>query len=211
MRERVVDLHLDHLGIDHDEAELIGREPVKHARDERVDADALAAAGRPGDEEMRHLREIGDDRFAVNIFAESDRQLRGGRVPIFRLQQLAQSHLHFAAVRQFDADGVLAGDGRENIDPFRACGTGEVAFQTNDLVHPHTFCGINFVAGDGRSLRDVAGRDCDPELAEGFDQNLLDVLQFGGIGRDSALRIVRIEQIDSGQLVIFAVPFLRRR
>ena len=86
MRECVVNLHLDHLGIDHDEAELIGRETEEHARDERVDADALAAAGRAGDEEMRHLREIGDDRFAVNVLAERDRQLGCARVPILRLQ-----------------------------------------------------------------------------------------------------------------------------
>ena len=77
MRQRIVDLHLDHLGIDHDEAQLIRREPEEHARDERVDADALAAAGRARDEQMRHLREIGDDRFAVNILAEREREFRG--------------------------------------------------------------------------------------------------------------------------------------
>ena len=53
-----------------------GREPVEHARDERVDADALAAAGGAGDEQMRHLREIGDDRLAVNVLAERERDLR---------------------------------------------------------------------------------------------------------------------------------------
>ena len=77
MRQRVVDLHLDHFRIDHDETQLFRREPVEHARDERVDADAFAAAGRAGDEQMRHLREIGDDGFAVNIFAERERELRG--------------------------------------------------------------------------------------------------------------------------------------
>ena len=76
MRQRIVDLHLDHLRIDHDEAQFLRREAVEHARDERIDADALAAAGRAGDEQVRHLREIGDDRLAVNIFAQREREFR---------------------------------------------------------------------------------------------------------------------------------------
>ena len=74
MRQRVVDLHLDHLRIDHDEAQFLRREPEDHARDQRIDADAFAAAGRSGDEQMRHLREIGDDRFAVNVLAQRQRK-----------------------------------------------------------------------------------------------------------------------------------------
>ena len=71
----------------------------------------------PGDQQVRHLREIGDDCFAVNIFAERERQFRfrAGLFPILRLQQLAQRHFHFARVRQLDADRVLAGNWRENL------------------------------------------------------------------------------------------------
>ena len=48
-------LHLDNLGIDHDEAELFWRELVKNAGDDGVDANALAASGGAGNEEMGHL------------------------------------------------------------------------------------------------------------------------------------------------------------
>ena len=41
---------------------------------ERIDADALAAARGAGDEQVRHLREIGDDRLAVDILAERERE-----------------------------------------------------------------------------------------------------------------------------------------
>ena len=87
------------------------------------------------------------------------------RVPILRLEQLAQSHFDFAAVRQLDPDRVLARNRREDIDPFRARRARQIALQTNDLVHPHAFRRIDFVAGDGRTLRDVAGRHWNPELA----------------------------------------------
>ena len=36
----------------------------------------LPLPGGAGDEQMRHLREIGDDRLAVNILAERERELR---------------------------------------------------------------------------------------------------------------------------------------
>ena len=122
------------------------------------------------------------------------------------MQQLAQRHLHFAAVGDLDADGVLAGNRREDVDPLGAGGAGQVALQANDLVHAHAFGRINFVAGDRRTFRDVAGGDRDPELAERFDQRLLDLLQFRRIGRGPAFDIVLIEQIDPGQRVIFGIP-----
>ena len=77
-------------------------------------------------------------------------------LPILRFQQLAQRDFYFAAVGDLDADGVLAGNGREDIDPLGARGAGEVALQAHDLVHAHAFRRIDFVAGDGRALRDVA-------------------------------------------------------
>ena len=144
---------------------------------ERVDADAFAAAGCAGDEQMRHLREIGDDRLPVNILAEGERDFRSRLrfFPICRLQQLAQRHFHFATVCQLDPDRVLAGNRRENVDPLRARGARQVALEADDLVHPHAFRGINFVAGDGRTFRDIAGRDRDSELGQGFDQGLLNL------------------------------------
>ena len=123
MRERVIDLHLDHFRIDHDEAQFFWREPEDHARDQRIDADAFAAAGRACDEQVRHLREIGDDCFAVNILAQCQRKpgLRLGFLPILRLKQFAQRHFHFAGVGQFNSDGVFAGNWSKDVDPF---GTG---------------------------------------------------------------------------------------
>ena len=171
MRQGVIHLHLDHFRIDHDEAELFRREPEDHAGDERVDANALAAAGRPRDEQVRHLRQIGDDRLAVNVLTQRERQFgfRTRFLPILRLEQLTQCHLHLARVRQLDADRVLAGNRREDVDSFRPRCPGEVALERHDLVHSHAFGRVNFVARDRRTFRDVAGRNCDTELPESVD------------------------------------------
>ena len=86
LREREVrDLcevgQLDALRVDHHEAQLLGRVVHQEAGDDRVDADALAAAGRAGDQQVRHLREVGGDRLAGDALAERERQLRPARSP----------------------------------------------------------------------------------------------------------------------------------
>ena len=208
MRQRVVHLHLDHFRIDHNEAQFLRSKTKEHARDKRVDADALAAPGRAGDEQVRHLREIGDNRFPVDIFAQREREfdVRLRFLPILRLQKFAQRHFHFACVRQLDADGVFARNRRENVDALRAGGAGQIALEAHDFIYAHTFRRINFVARDGGTLRDIACRNRNPELPKRFDQRLLNSLQLGGIGCGSSFGVVFVKQIQSGQRVILRVP-----
>ena len=52
---------------------LFRREAKEHAGNQRVNTDALPAAGSPRDEQMRHLRQVGDDCLAVNVLAEGER------------------------------------------------------------------------------------------------------------------------------------------
>ena len=132
----------------------------------------------PATRQMRHLREIGDDRFAVNIFAEGDRQFRASlassqssdcsssRRVTFTLRLLAISIPTVS----------LPGMGARMLIRSARVARAQVALEANDLVHAHALGWINFVAGDRRAFGDVAGRDRDPKLAEGFDQDLLNVL-----------------------------------
>ena len=163
MRQRIVMLELDHFRVDHDEAHFFRREPEQHAGDEGIDADAFASTSCTGNEQMRHLREVGDDRFAVNVFAERERNsaLCFRFFPIGRFKQLAQRHRDFARVCQLDTDRVFPGDGRENVNPLRSGGAREVALETHDFVHSHAFGRINFVTRNRRAFGNVAGRNGD--------------------------------------------------
>ena len=62
VREHVVDRQLDHLRVDHQEPERLGRVAIDERRDQRVDADRLSRPCRAGNQEVRHLRQVGDDR-----------------------------------------------------------------------------------------------------------------------------------------------------
>ena len=110
VRDVLVHPELEALGIDHDHPHIVGRRAVEDARQHRVDADRLAGAGRAGDEQVRHRREVGDVRLAVNRLAERERQLRRRAAVGLGLEQLAQRDLLAVAVRNLDADGRLAGN-----------------------------------------------------------------------------------------------------
>ena len=45
MRDAIIDRQLDHLGVDEHELHLIRAAMINDARDDRIDAHALAAAG----------------------------------------------------------------------------------------------------------------------------------------------------------------------
>src|SRR5207244_682010 len=71
---------LHHLGIDHDHADLVGPAGHEHAEDDRIEANRLTGAGTAGDEQVRHLRQVVNQRPAFGVFAQEQRELRLGRL-----------------------------------------------------------------------------------------------------------------------------------
>ena len=112
MRQPVVGRQLDPLEVDQHEAHLGGGRTHQQAGDDRVDADRLARAGRAGDQQVRHPGEIGPDGVAGDVLAEPDRERarRRGQVVV----DVAERDDRRAEVRHLDADGLLAGDRRED-------------------------------------------------------------------------------------------------
>ena len=78
VRNVLVHPELQPLRIDHDQPHIVGRGAVEDAREHRVQADRLAGAGRAGDQQVRHRRQVGDERLAVDGLAERQRELRRG-------------------------------------------------------------------------------------------------------------------------------------
>jgi hypothetical protein len=109
VRDVRVESQLKALRVDHDELHLVGPGLVKDRDDERVQADGLAGAGRAGDEQVRHAREVGRVVDAVDGLAEGERELRLRLAELPRLQDLAHEDGLALGVRHLDADVRLAG------------------------------------------------------------------------------------------------------
>ena len=88
----------------------------EHRHDQRVDSDALAAAGRAGDEHVRHERDVLDERIAAGVLADEDGQGHLGGLDAAEHDQLLQADLLLVDVGHLDADRVLAGYRRDDTD-----------------------------------------------------------------------------------------------
>ena len=110
VRDVVVHPELQPLRVDHDHPHIVRRRAIEDARQHAVDADRFARAGRSGDEQVRHRRQIGHVRFAVDGLAERQRELRGRAAVRFGLEHLAQGDLLAVVIRDLDADRRLAGN-----------------------------------------------------------------------------------------------------
>lgn len=62
MRQTVIARKLDALGVDHDQANILGKGAHEQGRDDGVDHDRLTGTRGTGDQQVGHLGKVGDDR-----------------------------------------------------------------------------------------------------------------------------------------------------
>ena len=70
MRDAIIDGQFEHLWIDHDQATLFRTKAVEQRQDHGVDRNGFTRAGGSCHQQVRHLGEVGDNRLAIDGFAE---------------------------------------------------------------------------------------------------------------------------------------------
>src|SRR5260370_31381757 len=75
MRQPVVVRELDALRIDEQQSQVVGCDLEQQARDQGIDADALALTRGAGDEQVWHARQGADDRLPGHVVAKCKRKL----------------------------------------------------------------------------------------------------------------------------------------
>ena len=155
VRDRLVEPELDPLRVDQDHAHLVRRRAEQDRREDRVDAAGLARAGRAGDQEVRHAREVGPDRGARDVLAEPDRERARGCGQV--VEDVAERDEVRLEIRDLDAHRLLARDRREDPDLGRRERIGEVVLQCGDLRDLRAGRELQLVACDARS-GDLADR-----------------------------------------------------
>src|ERR1017187_5084911 len=138
----IVLLQLNHLRVNHHEAQLIGREAVEQGCDDGIDADGFAGTGAAGDEAVGHFREVGDNRMAINVLAERDGNARLGVAPFVGLEQIAHDDFRLDEVRHLDADGTFSGHGCENVDALGLERSGDIVGESGDFFQLHAGRGM---------------------------------------------------------------------
>ena len=113
MRDAVVNAEFQHLRVDHDHPAFFGRQLIQQGQDHGVDRDGLTGTRGTGDQQVRHFREVGDNRLAADVFAQRKGQLHVAVAEIASRDDFAQHNLFAVLVREFDADDSAARNGRD--------------------------------------------------------------------------------------------------
>jgi hypothetical protein len=174
MRDQVVVVELDLLGIDEHEAHVVGRGAEQDRGQHGVDAAGLPGTGGTRHEHVRLLGEVGADRLAGDVLAEPD----GERRPAARrlLEDVAEVNHPGHLVRDLDAHGLLARNRRQDPDVRGRQRVGQVVLQLGDLRHLDARGEPQLVAGDPRPGDGAHHGRVDTEVAERLHELLPDAL-----------------------------------
>ena len=170
MRNAVVAAQLHHLGVDHQQLNLLGRGLVQQADDDGIDADRLAAAGGAGDEQVRHFGQIRQADASGDILAQRDRKPAFGVDELLAVDDLPDGDGGDILVGDFDADGSLVGDGRFDTHPAGSQIQGDIIRQIGDAADLDPGGGLQLVPGDGRPAGNIHDAGLHTEAAQGIHQ-----------------------------------------
>ena len=106
MRQTVIARKLDALGVDHDQANVLGKSTHEQSRDDGVDHDRLTGTRGTGDQQVGHLGKVGDDRRTLGI--STDGQLE--RTALHIGKHVAQVDVLALAIGNLDTHKRGAGD-----------------------------------------------------------------------------------------------------
>ncbi|CAB4815906.1 unannotated protein [freshwater metagenome] len=133
MRKTVVLTEFHALWVDEDESNLIGRRSHQDRRKQRVDARGLTGTGSASNQDMGHLRKIGQHRTPVDVTANRDFECIFRGFSFWRSENVADRNQLAIVVRHFNTNGLFAGNRGENSNIGRGHRVRDVLMQTRDL------------------------------------------------------------------------------
>ena len=170
VRNGLVVIQLDLLGVDEHEPHLVGCRAQEDRTEHRVDRGRLTCPRGAGDEDVGHLRQVGINRTPADVLPEEDGQRAGicGHLP----EDVAERDEVTSLVRYLYANCLLARDRSQDPDVGRGQGVSEVVLEVADLVHLHPGRQPELIAGDVRAGNCPDEGGFDSEVAEGLEQSL---------------------------------------
>ena len=177
MRNVFVESEFEPLRIDQDELNFIRTCAIKNRNDQRINANRLTGAGRSGDQQVRHLRQVGDVVKSVDCFAERDREFRSRLAKCARLDNFPQEDCFAPRIWHLDADVRFT---RHAIDANRLGfqRQTQIVNQRNNARVFHARIGFELVGGDHRTGTDVFDLTGDIKLFALFSQPCGQTQQF---------------------------------
>ncbi len=166
VRNTFVDRQLEHLRVDHDKPRLFWRGLEQDRKNHRVDAHRLTGAGRTGHQQVRHLREVGDNRLAADIVAQSNGDRRFGVVIRRRRKDLGEAHDLAILVGNLDTYGGLARNDFDHTYTDHRQGARKILRQIGNAADLDACRGLDLKPGNDWAWMNGLDDDLDAKLLE---------------------------------------------
>ena len=140
MRQTVIARKLDALGVDHDQANVLGKGAHEQGRDDGIDHHRLTRTGRTGNQQVRHLGEVGDNRRALGVAADGELE----RTALHIGQHVAQIDVLALAVGNLDAHERGAGDRGKDTHRLGSERKRDIVLEARDFAHTLALTGLQF-------------------------------------------------------------------
>ena len=151
MRQAVIARELDALGVDHDQANILGKGTHEQGRDDGIDHHRLTRTGRTGNKQVGHLGEIGDNRRALGVAPNCELK----RTALHIGQHVAQVDVLALAVGNLDAHERSAGDRGKDTHRLGSERKRNIVLKARNLTHALALTGLK-LKGRNRGAGDPA-------------------------------------------------------
>ena len=195
MRQTVIARKLDALGVDHDQANILGKGAHEQGRDDGIDHHRLTRTGRTGNKQVGHLGEVGDNRRALGIAA--DGQLE--RTSLHIGKYVAQVDVLALAIGDLDTHERGARDRGKDTHRLGSERKRDIVLEARDFAHALALTGLQ-LKGRHRG----AGNPAD-------DASATAKLQQGGLKRLGSLFQLLVRRRGGSRLRVGMQDFERRK
>ena len=174
MRQAVIARKLDALGVDHDQANVLGKSAHEQGRDDGVDHDRLTGTGSTGDKQVGHLGEVGDNRRALGIATDGKLE----RAALHIGKHVAQIDVLALAIGNLDTNERGAGDRREDAHRLGGKRKRDIVLETRDLAHALALTGLQLKGRDRGAGNPADNAGATAKLKQGGLQRLGSLFQL---------------------------------
>ena len=174
VRKPGVAAQFDHLRVDHQHPHFIRSPSHQDGRDDRVQANAFAGTGSPGDEQVRQACKIHSEGFTRYVFSEKQWYFLLANLRPALFDNFSHPNNLPMFVGHFDTNAIFTRNRSHNSNAGHSKGNGEIVGQACDLAQSQSGFKLDFVLRDHGPGFDFYNPNVEPK----FGKRLLEDFGF---------------------------------
>ena len=195
--------------VNHQEFYLIRCSFVQNTIDQRIHAHRFPGPCRPGNEQVGHFSQIGNNRLAADIFPQCYRQFRLIILEHITFHYFTQAYHTGCFIWNFNPYCRFARNRCFNTHTGYCHAQCNIVSQIHNFAYFYAGCRLKLVLGNSRTAANIGNFPFYTEIIQGLFQSFYILLQFGCIFAPHAVWIW-IQQLNGRKLVYVFFRYFHR-